>query len=99
MVDKIEPIDGSLIQHGHHNNRIYLMHLHGAVAEEIGEFYRRGVKTAYTIARVDSRAISRVFQKTGYRYAGRLIKNSQIGGRIRSMTIWYKRVQPESLKQ
>jgi putative beta-lysine N-acetyltransferase len=56
------------------------------------EAQRLGVKTAYTIARIDSRAMNRVFQKTGYRYAGRLVKNSQIGGRIRSMIVWYKRV-------
>ena len=29
MADKIETIDGSVIQHGFHNDRIYLMHLHG----------------------------------------------------------------------
>ncbi|BBO67868.1 N-acetyltransferase YodP [Desulfosarcina alkanivorans] len=54
------------------------------------EARRRDVKTAYTIARDDSRAMNRVFQKTGYGYAGRLINNSQIGGRIRSMNVWYR---------
>ncbi len=52
----------------------------------------RGVKTAYTIARADSQAMNRVFQTNGYHYAGRLINNTQIGGRIRSMTVWYKRL-------
>jgi beta-lysine N6-acetyltransferase len=56
------------------------------------EAHGRGVRTAYTIARADSQAMNRVFEKTGYRYAGRLINNSQIGGRIRSMTVWYKRL-------
>ena len=27
MEDKIETIEGSVVQHGHHNGRIYLMHL------------------------------------------------------------------------
>lgn len=32
MADKIETIDGSVIQHGCHNDRIYLMHLNGKTA-------------------------------------------------------------------
>jgi len=52
----------------------------------------RGTKTAYTIARADSPGINRVFQKRGYRFAGCLAKNTQIGGRIRSMNIWYKKL-------
>lgn len=51
-----------------------------------------GVKTAYTIAREDSPGMNHVFQKMGYQYAGRLVNNSQIGGRIRSMSVWYKRL-------
>lgn len=51
---------------------------------------RLGLRTAYTIARADSTGMNRVFQKKGYRFAGRLVKNSQIGGRIRSMMVWYK---------
>lgn len=54
------------------------------------EVRNRGVKTAYTIARADSRPMNRVFAKTGYRYAGRLTDNTQIAGRIRSMNVWYK---------
>ncbi len=50
----------------------------------------RGLRLAYTIARADSPGINRLFAKSGYRYAGRLVKNSQIGGRIRSMAVWYK---------
>jgi ribosomal protein S18 acetylase RimI-like enzyme len=57
------------------------------------EAHHRGVKTAYTIARADSHAMNRTFEKTGYHYAGRLINNSQIGGCIRSMTVWYKHLQ------
>jgi putative beta-lysine N-acetyltransferase len=54
----------------------------------------RGMKTAYTIARVDSFGMNRVFKNRGYRYAGCLLKNTQIGGRIRSMTVWYKQFKP-----
>ncbi|MDX2452322.1 putative beta-lysine N-acetyltransferase [Desulfosarcina sp.] len=49
-----------------------------------------GMRTAYTIARADSYGMNRIFKKMGYRYAGRLVKNSQIGGRIRSMNVWHK---------
>lgn len=55
----------------------------------------RGVKTAYTIARVDSYGMNRVFVKLGYRYAGCLINNTQIGGRIRSMYVRYKRLKQQ----
>ncbi len=48
------------------------------------------VKTAYTIARADSVGMNRVFEKYGYVYAGRLVNNTQIGGRIRTMNVWYK---------
>ena len=52
-----------------------------------------GLRTAYTISRADSYGMNRVFKKMGYRYAGQLVKNTQIGGRIRSMNVWYKRIQ------
>ncbi len=57
------------------------------------EARQRGLNTAYTIARADSSGMNRVFASAGYRYAGRLINNTQIGGRIRSMAVWYKRLQ------
>ena len=57
------------------------------------EALKRGLKTAYTIARADSRGMNRVFASADYQYAGQLINNTQIGGRIRSMNIWYKRLQ------
>jgi RimJ/RimL family protein N-acetyltransferase len=49
-----------------------------------------GLKTAYTIARADSIGMNRVFEKCGYAHAGCLVNNTQIGGRIRSMNVWYK---------
>ncbi len=71
------------------------MGLAGALLNRLeGEALNRGVKTAYTIARVDSYGMNSVFAKLRYRYAGCLVKNTQIGGRIRSMYVRYK-----SLKQ
>jgi putative beta-lysine N-acetyltransferase len=54
------------------------------------EAVARNVKTAYTIARADSTGMNRVFEKCGYAYAGQLVNNTQIGGRIRGMNVWYK---------
>lgn len=51
-----------------------------------------GLKTAYSIARADSKAMNVVFYKSGYQYAGRLINNTQISGRISNMNAWYKRL-------
>ena len=51
---------------------------------------RRGIQTAYTIARVRSDGINLVFKNGGYRYAGLLINNTHICGSIQSMTVWYK---------
>ena len=56
----------------------------------------QGLKTAYTIARSDSAGMNRVFKKAGYHYAGNLVNNTQIGGRIRSMNVWYKRLLRET---
>jgi putative beta-lysine N-acetyltransferase len=56
------------------------------------EAVKRDVKTAYTIARSDSTGMNRVFEKCGYTHAGQLVNNTQIGGRIRSMDVWYKRM-------
>ena len=68
--------------------------LAGSLLDRLDDETRlRGMKTAYTIARADSKGMNRVFLTRGYRYAGRLIKNTQIGGRIRSMTVWYKRLR------
>jgi putative beta-lysine N-acetyltransferase len=49
-----------------------------------------GLKTAYTIARAESPEMNFVFQNGGYIYAGLLTNNSQICGKIQSMTVWYK---------
>lgn len=51
---------------------------------------KRGIKTAYTIARAKVTGINIVFSKAGYNYAGTLINNTNIDGSIESMNIWYK---------
>ncbi len=52
----------------------------------------RGVRVAYSIARALSPGINVTFAKHGYTYAGRLINNTNIFGRIESMNVWYKRL-------
>lgn len=52
-----------------------------------------GMVTAFTIARAGSYGMNMVFKKRGYHYAGLLKDNTQISGRIESMTVWHKRLQ------
>ena len=67
--------------------------LAGSLLDRLDDEARlRDMQTAYTIARADSKWMNRVFLTRGYRYAGRLIKNTQIDGHIRSMNVWYKRL-------
>jgi beta-lysine N6-acetyltransferase len=56
------------------------------------EMQTRGIKLAYTIARAVSYGINLTFARAGYRYAGTLINNTQICGRIESMNIWYRQL-------
>lgn len=49
-----------------------------------------GIRTAFTIARAASPGMNAVFRRHGYRYAGLLRNNTQIAGRLESMTVWYK---------
>ena len=49
-----------------------------------------GFVTLYTIARAASIGINATFAKCGYTFAGTLINNTQISGRIESMNVWYK---------
>jgi putative beta-lysine N-acetyltransferase len=55
---------------------------------------RLGIRTGYAIARAGSLGMNCVFKKGGYHYAGILRNNTQIGGRIESMIVWYKRLLP-----
>lgn len=50
---------------------------------------RRGIATAYTMARAGEYGMNVTFSKLGYRYAGRLINNTHIAGSFESMNIWY----------
>lgn len=51
---------------------------------------KRGIQTAFTIARAQSEGMNSVFRSSGYSYAGLLKNNTQICGSIQSMTVWYK---------
>lgn len=48
------------------------------------------IKTGYTIARLNQPGMSKTFLKSGYKYSGTLINNTNIGGSIESMNIFYK---------
>lgn len=50
----------------------------------------RGDRLAFTIARAGSLGMNRVFAACGYRFAGILVNNTQIGGRLESMNVWYR---------
>lgn len=54
------------------------------------EMRARGIKTSYTIARAVSYGMNITFAKMDYRFAGTLIKNTDICGHTESMNIWYK---------
>ncbi|WP_319524368.1 putative beta-lysine N-acetyltransferase [uncultured Desulfosarcina sp.] len=51
---------------------------------------QNGVKTAFTIARAVSYGINIMFARCGYTFAGTLVNNTNISGRVQSMNIWYK---------
>jgi putative beta-lysine N-acetyltransferase len=50
----------------------------------------RGIKTAYTIARLKSAGMNRTFYKAGYQYRGTLVNNCHISGSFESMNVWSK---------
>jgi beta-lysine N6-acetyltransferase len=51
-----------------------------------------GTQTFFTIARLLSYSMNKAFHRSGYKYSGTLIKNTQISGKIESMNVWYKNV-------
>ena len=57
------------------------------------EMVRMGMRTAYTIARALSYGMNKTFGKMGYTYSGTLTNNSNISGRIESMTVWHKKLK------
>ncbi|MFW6155601.1 MAG: putative beta-lysine N-acetyltransferase [Planctomycetota bacterium] len=54
------------------------------------EMIRRGLRTAYTIARAASAGMNITFARQKYLFAGTLVNNTDIAGRIESMNVWYK---------
>lgn len=48
------------------------------------------IKTLYTIARLPSIPMNKVFLKSRYQYAGTLLRNTNISGGIESMNVYYK---------
>jgi lysine 2,3-aminomutase len=48
------------------------------------------IKTAYTIARLNEPGMNKTFLKSGYKYTGTLVNNTNISGSIESMNIFYK---------
>ncbi len=56
------------------------------------EMQQQDITTLYTIARLNSTAMNKTFLKLNYRYAGTLIKNTDIAGKIESMNVYYKHI-------
>lgn len=54
------------------------------------EMRKRKIKTLYTIARCFSAGMNITFAKLNYTFAGTLINNTDIFGKIESMNVWYK---------
>lgn len=54
------------------------------------EMKKINMNTAYTIARSNSFGMNSTFAKCGYNFGGTLVKNTQIGGRIEDMNVWFK---------
>ena len=48
------------------------------------------IKTVYTIARLKVPGMNKTFLKSGYKFTGTLLNNTNIGGSIESMNIYYK---------
>ena len=55
---------------------------------------REGIQTAYTIARAISPGMNITFARQGYRFAGCLVNNTNICGKIESMNVWYRHLAP-----
>lgn len=52
----------------------------------------QGIKTLYTIARLNSIQMNKTFLRNNYKYSGTLIKNTNIAGKIESMNVYYKQM-------
>ena len=51
-----------------------------------------GIKTVYTIARLQSVGMNLTFLRMNYEFAGTLLKNTNISGDIESMIVYYKNI-------
>lgn len=60
------------------------------LAEMEKEMAKQGINSLYTIARLNSLPMNKTFFKLNYKYAGTLIKNTNISGQIESMNVLYK---------
>ncbi|MFP4164160.1 MAG: putative beta-lysine N-acetyltransferase [Chitinispirillaceae bacterium] len=60
------------------------------LAEMEPEMRKRKIKTFFTIARSHSYGMNITFSKSGYKYGGTLVNNTNISGQIESMNVWYK---------
>lgn len=56
------------------------------------EMKKNGMKIFYTIARSFSFGMNISFSKSGYKFGGTLINNTNISGQIESMNVWYKSI-------
>jgi putative beta-lysine N-acetyltransferase len=54
------------------------------------EMKKLNISTLYTIARLKSIPMNKVFLKHQYQYAGTLLRNTNISGSIESMNVYYK---------
>ena len=56
------------------------------------EMKKKNINTAYTIARSNSFGMNCTFAKCGYDFGGILVRNTQIGGKIEDMNVWFKSI-------
>jgi putative beta-lysine N-acetyltransferase len=63
------------------------------------ELKQRCIGVAYTIARAYSFGMNITFARAGYIFAGTLTNNTNIGGQIESMNVWYKPVSLPDQKE
>ncbi|MBN1948088.1 MAG: putative beta-lysine N-acetyltransferase [Bradymonadales bacterium] len=73
--------------HPDHRGRKLASYLLSRMDREMGN---ERFKIAYTICRSTSTGMNVTFARGGYRYAGTLVNNTNISGRIESMNVWHK---------
>lgn len=67
----------------------YSIHLLSQMEEVLLHY---GIKTVYTIARANSPSMNITFARSNYSFGGKLLNNTQIGGQIENMNVWYKSI-------